>query len=175
MLNKNNINNISVPILLCLLVGIIGLREYLWQKKIKEYHYYKNNIEIKAFEKLNKNIENVQWETPEPTVKYYYTGFVNNVVDGDTVDIMVDLGLDTYKAIRVRFAHMNAPEMHSEKGKQSKQFLIDLLEQYDYNVLIKTEKDKKGKYGRHIVTLFTLDGKININKFMIDNNHAVLY
>ena len=96
---------------------------------------------------------------------YEYSGKeVVKVVDGDTVDIVIDLGFDLSKKERVRLAGIDCPESRTsddeEKimGNESKEYLKSRLESL-VNVKVKTEKD--GKYGRMLGWLYDEQGCIN--------------
>lgn len=101
---------------------------------------------------------------------YTYNGKVVKIVDGDTVDVLVDLGFEVYKKVRCRLAGINAPEMSTAEGKLSKEFLVTTLPLDTAVVIISREYDK---YGRSVATIFI--GDKNINQLMIDTNHAVVY
>jgi micrococcal nuclease len=99
------------------------------------------------------------------------------VVDGDTVDVVIDLGFSIHYASRVRLYGIDTPESRTRnkdekvRGLMSKQYLIDELDKGQ--VVIKTKKDKKGKFGRVLGELY-VDDK-NINLMMVDDFHAVKY
>ena len=117
---------------------------------------------------------------------YRYSVTVTRVVDGDTVDVDIDLGFGmTYKKQRVRMMGIDTPESRTrdleEKfyGKQSKYFLESLLKDRKVQLV----SHDKGKFGRILGELFIEDmpeGIIvnapgSVNKMMIDNYHAVPY
>ena len=117
---------------------------------------------------------------------YRYKVDVTRVVDGDTVDVDVDLGFGmTYKKQRVRMVEIDTPESRTrdleEKfyGKQSKYFLESLLKGKEVQLV----SHDKGKFGRILGELFIDDvpediivnAEGSINKMMIDNYHAVPY
>lgn len=101
---------------------------------------------------------------------YTYNAKVVKIVDGDTVDVLVDLGFEVYKKVRCRLAGINAPEMSTAEGKVAKEFLVTTLPLDTPVVIISREYDK---YGRSVATIFA--GEVNINQFMVDTNHAVVY
>ena len=112
---------------------------------------------------------------------YQYNVTVVKVVDGDTIDVDIDLGFGmTYKKQRVRMMGIDTPESRTrdlvEKkfGKASKKHLKDLLENADSLSL--TSHDK-GKFGRILGEIFAHhnDEEISINQQMIDDHHAVDY
>ena len=108
---------------------------------------------------------------------YEYNCEVKRVVDGDTVDVVIDLGFDIHYASRVRLYGIDTPESRTRnkdekaRGLMSKQYLIDELAKGQ--VVIKTRKDKKGKFGRVLGEMYV--GDKNINLMMIDDCHAVKY
>jgi micrococcal nuclease len=110
---------------------------------------------------------------------FEYHATVLKVVDGDTIDVMVDLGMGVHRKERLRFSRINAWETrgeHKEKGKLAKARVAELIPAGD-KILIKTQKDKKGKYGRYIAEIFILDGvaSVNLNDLLLNEGHAVLY
>ena len=109
---------------------------------------------------------------------YRYNVTVTRVVDGDTVDVDIDLGFGmTYKKQRVRMMGIDTPESRTrdleEKfyGKQSKYFLEDLLKDQKIQLV----SHDKGKFGRILGELFIEGNELSINQQMIDNYHAVPY
>jgi len=110
---------------------------------------------------------------------FEYHATVLKVVDGDTIDVMVDLGMGVHRKERLRFSRINAWETrgeHKEKGKLAKARVAELIPVGD-KILIKTQKDKKGKYGRYIAEIFILDSvmSVNLNDLLLNEGHAVLY
>ena len=112
---------------------------------------------------------------------YEYNVSVVKVVDGDTVDVDIDLGFGMiYKKQRVRMLGIDTPESRTrdlvEKkfGKASKKHLKGLLEEAVSITLISHDK---GKFGRILGELFvhTEDKRINVNMKMITDHHAVGY
>lgn len=104
--------------------------------------------------------------------EYYAT--VLKVIDGDTVDFDVDLGFDVHMNMRVRLAGIDAPEMRTKDGMVSRSWLILKLP-VGSKFLIRTDKDRKEKYGRYLATVFPLDGSMSINDKMIEAGHAKKY
>ena len=98
---------------------------------------------------------------------YHYKARVTGAYDGDTITVDLDLGLGVWKiGEKIRLSGLNAPEI---RGPQRPQGLIsrDWLRERVVGkvIIIHTEKDKTGKYGRLIGTVY-LDGE-NINELMI--------
>mgnify|MGYP003114127621 FL=1 len=86
---------------------------------------------------------------------YEYKATVDRVVDGDTVDFIVDLGFNVQMKIRGRFAGVDTPERGHQDFRLATNKCRDLLDQardsfpYEGKIIIKT--NKTGKYGRWIV------------------------
>ena len=110
---------------------------------------------------------------------YEYRARVSRVVDGDTVDLDIDLGLRVTSRQRCRLFGLNAPEVRGserEAGLLATDWLLTRLkevEDEDGLITISTHKDKRGKYGRYLVTLFDESGA-PINAQMIDAGHAIV-
>ena len=109
---------------------------------------------------------------------FEYKCKVTKVVDGDTVDVDIDLGFGVWlRDQRVRLYGIDTPESRtsdpSEKlyGKAATEFLKKWLDGGD--VTIKTHKDERGKFGRILGELWVFD--TNVNRKMIEEHHAVEY
>ena len=117
---------------------------------------------------------------------YIYKAELIRVVDGDTVDLIVDLGFDTSRRERFRLYGIDAPEMNTEAGKEAKAWLREVLQPleaiYVQTIQLST-KAKRDKYGRFLAVLYgfepvlsSTDGpKVNscsFNARMIVEGHA---
>jgi len=108
---------------------------------------------------------------------YEYSCKVKRVVDGDTIDVVIDLGFDIHFATRVRLYGMDTPESRTRnkdekvRGYMSKDFLEEWMEKDD--VVIRTRRDKKGKFGR-VLGEMIVRGE-NVNKLMVKECLAVEY
>ena len=108
----------------------------------------------------------------------YYVRKVEGVVDGDTIDVLIDLGFDILFASRVRLAGIDTPESRTKDkaekalGLESKEYLKKRI-MAAKNVVIKTEKmDSSEKYGRILGWIY-LDGDGNsLNTEMIEKGYA---
>jgi|TARA_R100000655_G_scaffold10903_2_gene25726 endonuclease YncB( thermonuclease family) len=110
---------------------------------------------------------------------------VNRVVDGDTIDVTIDLGFDLYKKERVRVAGVDTPEKRT-RNKEEKLLGIDAtgwlkakLEETikgDEELLIRTElKGGVGKYGRLLGWLYVGESDVSLNEQMITEGYAHAY
>lgn len=108
----------------------------------------------------------------------YYVKKVNKIVDGDTIDVDIDLGFDISFSSRVRLAGIDTPEsrtsdkMEKALGLESKAYLKHAIDSAK-SVIIKTEKlDSSEKYGRILGWVFLDGSDKSINQEMIDKGYA---
>ena len=93
---------------------------------------------------------------------YEYKAKLIKVVDGDTVDAMIDCGFSVYRKERIRLLGINAPETRTrdkkekEKGLIAKARLKELIKDGRNEFMVKTFLDGKGKYGRLLGVLYNL-------------------
>lgn len=110
---------------------------------------------------------------------------INRVVDGDTIDVTIDLGFDLYKKERVRVAGVDTPEKRT-RDKEEKALGLDatawLKEKLDGaiagddDLVIRTELvGGVGKYGRLLGWLYIGDGDRSLNEQMIEEGYAWAY
>jgi micrococcal nuclease len=111
----------------------------------------------------------------------YYVKEVVKVVDGDTIDVIIDLGFDIMFASRVRLAGIDTPESRTKDkaekalGLESKKYLADRLKDAK-NIVIKTEKiNSTEKFGRVLGHLFINGDDVSLNMELIDNGYAWPY
>ena len=110
---------------------------------------------------------------------YEYACKVKRVVDGDTVDVVLDLGVDVSYSCRVRLYGIDTPESRTRnkdekaRGKMAGSFLKEAIEDGEKVVIQTKLKDSKGKYGR-ILGDVVVDG-VNINELMVKCHLAVAY
>ena len=107
------------------------------------------------------------------------------VVDGDTIDVIIDLGFDLYKKERVRVAGVDTPEKRTrdleekELGIDATNWLKDQLESAidgEDDLVIRTEIDGGfGKYGRLLGWLYIGEDTESINERMIKEGYAWSY
>jgi len=93
--------------------------------------------------------------------RYVYDAECVKVVDGDTLHLEVDLGLDCRRAITIRVHGINTPEMRGperEEGIVSRNCLKDFIDKSDGGLTIQTVRDRTGKYGRYLAHIFNNEG-----------------
>ena len=110
---------------------------------------------------------------------------IDKVLDGDTIDVTIDLGFDLYKKERVRVAGVDTPEKRT-RDLEEKALGIDATNwlkakltetiKGDEELLIRTElKGGVGKYGRLLGWLYIGDAAISLNEQMIEEGYAWEY
>ena len=119
---------------------------------------------------------------------YEYHAVVDRVVDGDTLDVTIDLGFHTHIKTRVRMEGMNAPESRTrdleekERGLAAKARLQEIIEYNKNHCILRVSG--LGKYGRALATVFVNNLSpvakegitlIDVNKQLIKEGHAVEY
>ncbi len=115
-----------------------------------------------------------------------YSATVTKVVDGDTIDVVIDLGFDIKIRQRVRVAGVDTPEKRT-RNKEEKKLGLDatfwLEDQLTdavnsgYALTIRTELDKgaTGKYGRLLGWLYIGDATVSLNEQMVEEGYAWEY
>jgi micrococcal nuclease len=108
----------------------------------------------------------------------YFVKEVKNVVDGDTIDVIIDLGFDILFSSRVRLAGIDTPESRTtdkaEKalGIEAKEYLKKQLKDAK-SVVIRTEKmDSSEKYGRILGWVYVNGDSESLNNKMINDGYA---
>ena len=109
---------------------------------------------------------------------FIYKAKVIKIVDGDTIDVMLDMGFSSFQKGRVRLLGIDTPEsrtrdkIEKKYGLAAKQFLVDWVEKYPY---ILVESSKKGKFGRILGRLYDPDKTECWNDMAVEAHHAVPY
>jgi micrococcal nuclease len=114
---------------------------------------------------------------------YEYYCKLKRVVDGDTVDVAIDLGFDIHHSARVRMMGIDTPESRTRNlaekalGLASKARLKEMLT--GKKLKLKTSKEGKGKFGRILADVIAIDKKdgseINCNQQLCAEGHARPY
>jgi len=120
---------------------------------------------------------------------YTYNAKLVKVVDGDTIDALVDLGFDTWKQVRIRMQGINAPESRTRDLEEKK---LGLAAKARLKEILKENKNKfilishgVGKYGRCLGEIFVENTpgdneqypylEISVNRVLINEGHAKEY
>ena len=110
---------------------------------------------------------------------------IDKVLDGDTIDVTIDLGFDLFKKERVRIAGVDTPEKRTRNleekalGLDATDWLKDKLEgaiSGDDDLVIRTELvGGVGKYGRLLGWCYIGDSTVSLNEQMIEEGYAHAY
>jgi micrococcal nuclease len=113
---------------------------------------------------------------------YEYRATVVRVIDGDTIEARIDLGLHVEIETSLRFDGINAPELHkvggdlNPAGSAARRYLESLLPHTPHGIIVRTRKDKQEKYGRWLAEVVVHhDDPMTVNQRMIEAGHAVEY
>ena len=104
---------------------------------------------------------------------FIYNAYVENVYDADTITCSIDCGFGLLmKKIKVRLFGIDSKEIRGEERKEGLIARDRLREKIENkNIIIKTIKDRKGKYGRYLGIIYFKNE--NINDWLVNNNYAV--
>lgn len=110
---------------------------------------------------------------------YQYKAQVERVVDGDTMDVVIDLGFKITTHQRIRLAKINTPETYNvkknseeyKKGMASKEHVVQRLADNNNEITIETDKDT-GKYGRYIGLIILADSETSLNDELVEKGLA---
>ena len=80
-----------------------------------------------------------------------YKAYINKIVDGDTINVILDLGFNIRHKEIIRLAHINAPEKNTQAGEKATKKLQNILKNVDF-IIIKT--NKTDIYGRYVGDVF---------------------
>ena len=116
---------------------------------------------------------------------YQYKAKLLRVVDGDTVDALIDCGFSTFKKERIRLYGINTPECRTRdkeekvRGLAAKARLKELLKEGKNQFIVETTIDKKGKYGRLLGSLYkneeAAENLYSYNDILVEEGHAEEY
>lgn len=113
----------------------------------------------------------------DDTQLYNYKAIVTSVYDGDTVTVDIDLGMGIWtKGEKIRLYGINTPEVRGPQrpeGLVSRDYLRDLI--LNQEIMLATFRDKKGKYGRYLGTIWFKDSAdewFNVNEHLVNEGLA---
>ena len=113
--------------------------------------------------------------------RFFYEAEVLKVIDGDTIDLRVDLGFDVHHIIRIRLYGVNTPESKTSddaekvRGLAAKDFTSEWTKA-STKVFIQTIKDKTEKYGRILARVYSDEACTKcLNDELIKSGNAVEY
>lgn len=104
---------------------------------------------------------------------YEYAARLVKVIDGDTVDLDVDLGFGIWMHQRIRLAGVNCPEHGTIRGDNATAYTTQWLAQNGPELTLRTVLDRREKYGRYLGAIVA--GTRILNADLITDGHAVAY
>ena len=112
---------------------------------------------------------------------YKYKAKVERIVDGDTMDVVIDLGFKITTNQRIRLEGINTPETYNvkrdseeyKKGMAAKLFVARRIEANNYEAIVETNK-YTGKYGRYIGIIWLTDSDKSLNDELVKKGYAVI-
>lgn len=112
-------------------------------------------------------------------IMYQYKAKVERVVDGDTMDVIVDVGFKITTNQRIRLAKINTPETYNvkkdseeyKKGMAAKEYVMQRIQTNNNEIMLETDK-LVGKYGRYIGTIFLSDSDVTLNDELVQKGFA---
>ena len=117
--------------------------------------------------------------------KFIYRGKLERVVDGDTIDALIDVGFDIWVKKRIRYKGIDTWESRTRNLEEKKKGLAakarnkELLEQVSSKPgYFRLKSYGLGKYGRVLADIFIMDAngvQMNINDTLIQEGHAYVY
>lgn len=111
---------------------------------------------------------------------YLYNAEVKKIIDGDTFDIIIDLGFDTLRKGRVRLYGVNTPESRTanleekKMGLAAKEFTDQWITAAGHKIKVETILDKNEKYGRILARVWNETGE-SLNEAIVKSGLAREY
>lgn len=113
---------------------------------------------------------------------YKYNATMVRVVDGDTIDCVIDMGFKITTDQRIRLSKINTPETYRRKkdsdeykaGMAAKEYVEKRIAENNNQFVIETEKNP-GVYGRYLGTFWLGDSETSLNDELLEKGLAVLY
>jgi micrococcal nuclease len=104
-----------------------------------------------------------------------YKATVISIYDGDTITVSVDLGFHISQIMSVRLARINSPEIRGNSKELGQSSLAFLQKTFiiGQQIMLKTYKDGREKYGRYLAEIFIDDNPTSVNDQMVQAGYAV--
>jgi micrococcal nuclease len=99
---------------------------------------------------INADLEQNPTAREIPTTPYYYYAKLEEVIDGDTLRLVLDVGFEITLRVVVRLAGVNSPEMKTKKGKAVREYIEKKLKRA--NIIVETRR--REKYGRYLALVY---------------------
>lgn len=104
---------------------------------------------------------------------YLYAAHADRVIDGDTIQLTVDVGFNIHITQRIRLLGVNCPEHGTPEGDAATAYTTQWLAQHGLDLVLRTVKDRNDKYGRLLGIVMA--GAHSLNDDLVTTGHAVPY
>ncbi len=109
---------------------------------------------------------------------YTYKAKVVKIIDGDTMDVKIDVGFNTHIFKRIRLLGVDTWELRGsekEKGQVAKEYVEQIMRICEGEVFIQTEMDAEGKYGRLLAWVWSrrVGDYVCLNEDLLEKGHGV--
>jgi len=126
--------------------------------ELKSLPFLKDQMLVETTKK--KGSFSLKQSIAKPAALYTYKAYLDRVIDGDTLLCLIDLGFNTWTRQRLRLRAINTPELSTQKGKDAKKYVEQILKSHPY-LIVKTHKSDK--YGRYLVDVWADETYLNHN------------
>jgi micrococcal nuclease len=113
---------------------------------------------------------------------YSYKAVIEEIIDGDTINVSIDIGFENYTQQKIRLRGINAEDIYSDKGRKARDFIVSRLEPCDFIIIRTYWRDK---YNRFLADIYynkeendikkLAEEGMYLNQEMLDNELAVIY
>ncbi len=102
-----------------------------------------------------------------------YEAEILRIIDGDTYDVLVNLGWGVLMRHRVRLRGIDTPEMNTQEGKDAKAFAEEIL--LDQRIYLTNVAKRTDKYGRTVAKIWLVDEGRDITEYLLTEGYGVPY
>jgi micrococcal nuclease len=128
---------------------------------------------------VESRLGDVNFIHPWKPFMYHYKAEVLSIYDADTITVRIDLGFTNTTDKVLRLARINAWELRLEEredGLKARDWLRSVIPP-GTDIMVKTVKDKTGKYGRYLADIYSYDEEcdkfVNLNDELVTMGHAI--
>jgi len=157
----------------------VGVRATLWLKppgggggSVRAWCDGRSTVLVRPGRRTGRWVRARLVEGEEPP--HVYRLRAASAVDGDTLDVRVELGLGVVLAARVRLLGVDAPERHTAEGRRAAEWVSAWLESRT-GLVMATVKDRREKYGRFLATVWDPAGGCSLNGALLAEGLAAAY
>ncbi|GHE31522.1 hypothetical protein GCM10017673_37820 [Streptosporangium violaceochromogenes] len=119
--------------------------------------------------------DRTQGAAPAAPDLYVYAATVARVVDGDTLDLLVDLGFAVQTRQRIRLSGVYAPELGTPEGEAAAEFTRRWVAEHGPGVLVRTLRDRRERYGRYLGVVHPAAGGADLGAALVAAGCAAVH